>query len=211
MNFKNIYKKISPKLISSKKLILGFTLIETMVAITILLMAIAGPMEIASKSLLSAYYARDQITAYYLAQEGIEYLRNDRDNYYLQNPNVTNWPADFSSCVNTDPNHIGCEIGANSTINTAYSVMSCGSTCAPLNYASDLGFYSYAPTNGTTNLQSKYTRVVTVSPDPSGTPTPDSVLVTSTVYWSGVYLPGTTKSFTIKEVLYNWPIQPIQR
>ena len=72
----------------------GFTLIETMVAITVLMTAIVGPMEIASKALFSSYYARDQITAYYLAQEGIEIVRAKRDSYVLANP--TNYVANVS-------------------------------------------------------------------------------------------------------------------
>ncbi len=57
----------------------GFTLVETLVAITILLLAIGGPMFAVSQSLKSSYYARDQITAFYLAQDAIEYIRNLRD------------------------------------------------------------------------------------------------------------------------------------
>ncbi len=57
----------------------GFTLIETMAAIALLMLAILPPMELASQSLTAAYYSRDQITASYLAQEGIEIVRAVRD------------------------------------------------------------------------------------------------------------------------------------
>ena len=49
----------------------GFTLIETLIAITILTLAIAGPMVTASRSIVAAQTARDQLTASYLAQEGM--------------------------------------------------------------------------------------------------------------------------------------------
>ena len=62
----------------------GFTLTETMIAITILTFAVAGPLFTASRSIIAADIARDQLTASYLAQEGIEYVRMMRDNAMLR-------------------------------------------------------------------------------------------------------------------------------
>jgi prepilin-type N-terminal cleavage/methylation domain-containing protein len=61
----------------------GFTLIETMVAITIVTLSIAGPLYTASRAIVAAENARDQLIASYLAQEGIEYVRMMRDDEYL--------------------------------------------------------------------------------------------------------------------------------
>ena len=61
----------------------GFTLIETLIAITVLLLSITAPLHIASQALFSAFYARDEITAYYLAEEAIEYIKNSRDTRFL--------------------------------------------------------------------------------------------------------------------------------
>lgn len=57
----------------------GFTIIETLVAIAILLLSIIAPLTIAEKGLAGAEAARKEITAFYLAQEAIEYVRNVRD------------------------------------------------------------------------------------------------------------------------------------
>ena len=54
-----------------------------MVAITIVTLAVAGPLFSADRAIVAAQTARAQLTASYLAQEGIEYVRRMRDNEYL--------------------------------------------------------------------------------------------------------------------------------
>lgn len=62
----------------------GFTLVETLVAISILVMVIVGPMTIAQKGIQNAYFANDQVTAVFLAQEAIEGIRGLRDELALE-------------------------------------------------------------------------------------------------------------------------------
>jgi type II secretory pathway pseudopilin PulG len=57
----------------------AFTLIEALVAVSILMIAIAGPMTLAQKSLMSATLSKDQMIAGFLAQDGIEAVKNIRD------------------------------------------------------------------------------------------------------------------------------------
>lgn len=57
----------------------GFTLVETLVAISLLLLVIIGPMTIAQKGIKNAYFANEQTTAVFLAQEAIEAVRALRD------------------------------------------------------------------------------------------------------------------------------------
>ncbi len=61
----------------------GFTLVETMVAVAILALAVSGPLFAASRALVAADISQGQLTASYLAQEGIEYVRAMRDDAYL--------------------------------------------------------------------------------------------------------------------------------
>lgn len=61
----------------------GLTLIETLVAVSLLAVAIMAPMSLTTQSLSSAYYARDQMTAFHLAQEAIESVRSVRDENIL--------------------------------------------------------------------------------------------------------------------------------
>ncbi len=58
----------------------GFTIVETLVAIAILMIAIAGPLTIAQKGLMASIYARDQSVATFLAQDAMEFVKNYRDN-----------------------------------------------------------------------------------------------------------------------------------
>lgn len=61
----------------------GFTLIEAMIAVTILTLSVVGPLFTANRAILAAETARDQLTASYLAQEAIEYVRMMRDDAFL--------------------------------------------------------------------------------------------------------------------------------
>jgi prepilin-type N-terminal cleavage/methylation domain-containing protein len=58
----------------------GFTLVETLVAITILMIAIAGPLTVANKGYTASIDAKKQAVAMNLAQEGLEYLNHLKDN-----------------------------------------------------------------------------------------------------------------------------------
>jgi Tfp pilus assembly protein PilV len=70
----------------------GFTLVETLIAISIFSLSIIALMSILGGGISNTNYAKTKITASYLAQEGIEYVRNMRDNYVLYT-NITglNW------------------------------------------------------------------------------------------------------------------------
>jgi len=57
----------------------GFTIIETLVAISILMLSIVGPLTVSQKSLSASLYAKDQVIASFLAQDAMEYLKNIRD------------------------------------------------------------------------------------------------------------------------------------
>ncbi len=89
----------------------AFTLVETLVAIAILMVAVAGPLTIANKAYRASIDARNQTIAYNLAQEGLEYLNyeknNDswykKDNTTLENnvwgPDPLQRPSVFTTCA----------------------------------------------------------------------------------------------------------------
>ncbi len=61
----------------------GFTLVETLVAITILLLVIIGPISIAARGLQMSYQAGNELTAIFLAQEALESVIQLRDEQAL--------------------------------------------------------------------------------------------------------------------------------
>jgi prepilin-type N-terminal cleavage/methylation domain-containing protein len=75
----------------------AFTLVETMVAISILAIALMGPFTAVQNALTSSYVSRDRLIASTLAQEGLEYVRSVRDNNYLSS---FSWLDGFDSTEN---------------------------------------------------------------------------------------------------------------
>ncbi|MFA5778149.1 MAG: type II secretion system protein [Candidatus Paceibacterota bacterium] len=61
----------------------AFTLVETLVAISIFTMSILGLISILASGISNTGYAKQKMAATYLAQEGIEYARNVRDTNVL--------------------------------------------------------------------------------------------------------------------------------
>lgn len=61
----------------------GFSLVEVLVAITILLLVLAGPMRVLTSTTNSTAFSSEQIIATFLAQEGLELVELGRDNYLL--------------------------------------------------------------------------------------------------------------------------------
>lgn len=78
----------------------GFTLIETLFAILIFSASLVSLMSIAGRGIAAARSAREQTVAHYLAQEGLEVVRNIRDTNYI---NQQSWDTDFDFCIKSDP------------------------------------------------------------------------------------------------------------
>ena len=89
----------------------GFTLVETLVAIAIFSISILSILSILASSITATTYAKDKMIAGYLGQEGIEYIRNIRDDYMLYAsaytpPSTHDWSFfinEFSSCTANAP------------------------------------------------------------------------------------------------------------
>jgi len=166
----------------------GFTLIETLIAVLLLATAIAGPLTIASKSLTTALVAKDQIIAYYLAQDAIEYVRFKRDSNRLAG---VGWltgldgPDGSSGCLAVE----GCNVDS-----VAATVTACSSACTAIKFNTTSNTY-----NSTGTMAPAFTRTIKMN-----LKTIDEVLLTVTVTWSDVG--SVVHKITAKESLFNWQL-----
>jgi len=106
----------------------GFTLVETLVAIAILMIAIAGPLSVANKSLTAALYARDQLIASYLAQEATEVIYNIRDNNIKTGASFLDG---LSPCFGNSSSPSYCDVTASNPASLIYkgSAIDCTNGC----------------------------------------------------------------------------------
>ncbi len=125
----------------------GFTILEAIVAIAILSLSISGSFSAVQKSLSESIIAKDEIKAFYLAQEAVEIIRNKRDVNQLNkiNNGSGNWLAGISENV-VDPCYFGkiCQVDV---IPIPPSLTYCGSSswgsCPVLNQDPATSLYSY--------------------------------------------------------------------
>src|SRR3989344_4863849 len=75
----------------------GFSLLETTIAIAILVAAIIGPMALSSQSIRSASVEKNTIMASNLAQEGLELVKNIRFNNGRSDPKK-DWMQGLATC-----------------------------------------------------------------------------------------------------------------
>lgn len=187
--------------LNQKKRSSGFTLIEAMVAVSIVALSISGPLVGASRAIVLAQISRDQLTASYLAQEGIEYVRAMRDDAYLNaykagtmNTSSAAW-TDFIS-------------GA-----SAWSITQCMTRLCTLDPARSMGYGSTfslnvysgnAPlylSNGIYTEQQLGTKTAFTRTIQAASVSANEAVVTSTVSWSFHNMPYTV---TIVDHLTPW-------
>lgn len=175
----------------------GYSLIEVLVAVALLMFAIVGPMTIAVKSTQSAQYARQQNTAFFLAQEGISVVNTIRNNAALAKTlgSATDaWAWASNPALAPCFQNYGCDIDF---INTTLfnNVKSCSNinNCTLL-FNESAGRAVYQTVSGSA---SPYRRVITFQ-----TATPDEIIVTSRVEWDTKLL-GGVQTVSLSTSLFN--------
>lgn len=163
----------------------GFTLVETLVSISIFSVSLLGIMSVLASGISNTGYAKRKMTATYLAQEGIEYVRNMRDTYVLYNSNFLQFRNALNPCENSN-----CGINDTLDVNDNSFIFLCGDCKL---YIDSDGHYGKS---GSTD--SGFTRTIRMKKVGSGQ---DEVRILSTVSWTQGSGPF---SITFSENLYNW-------
>ncbi len=177
----------------------GQSLVEALVALSILVTALLGIETLLTRSFLLDRVTADQTKATYLASEGVEIMKSMIDHQVydaIANPGG----------IPTDPDTGGwnnfCELSPGSTgyYEVDYMATSCPSPINPVNASPILfdaasGLYSYNDPAGT---PSAFTRVVGVKKSLDN----NEIDILSTVTWSTSGVTG--QSLTVEDHFYNW-------
>lgn len=171
----------------------GFSLVESLVAITILTTAIGAPMFAVNSGLQSARWAKNEVIAYYLAQEAVEGLRFLRDNAILSNEPPF---SRFISCVGPG---VGpekkCSIDEqNLDTGPSYGMNECIGACPVLKFDPTANRYGYQSGNETVFRRDVFMQETHQAPPG----TTREVRVRVVVSWSDK---GTSRAVTVAEVL----------
>lgn len=170
------------------KLNKGFTIIESLVAITILVTVITGAMTAVQTGISSYTFSKNQIIANYLAQEGFEQLRYIRDTNALNNlPWLTSIAADAD-----DPCYFG-ETCTVSPLETTEAIRcSAPGSCPVIREDPVNGFHGYNAAWAATPFR----REIVLS-SING----NEIAATVTIYWTKG---SVTREFKVRENIFDW-------
>lgn len=171
----------------------GFTLVEVLVAITILLLVITGPMRTISRANTTTAFSSEQVTAFFLAQEGLELIQKGRDDVVLEQfredfggavYNEDPWDdfkSDFSSCESAT----GCSVSwAVTGTDDTVTISSCATPSNCLLHvrpgaARDV--YTHVSTGNSPTIFTRTIRMDFIGGGPGGRDV--GAIATSTVTW----------------------------
>ncbi|MFZ2831898.1 MAG: prepilin-type N-terminal cleavage/methylation domain-containing protein [Minisyncoccia bacterium] len=169
----------------------GFTLVETLVAIAILLIAVVGPISLIGNAIHNLYYAKDEMIAINLAQEGIEVVRQKRDSNLLSN---TAWDTGFAPVAGGAVKDYIVD-ATTGTLTACTIVTPCGVTQTPVYLDTTTGFYKQASTPPVGPIKTQFSRRISVSG------IGNERAVTTTVIWK---TGGTNGTVSVSENIFKW-------
>ena len=159
----------------------SFTLIEVMVAIFIITVGAGAAFALIRQTLFATSLLQDRLIAAYLAQEGIEIVKNIRDTNWLKKRSdfTIPWNNGFTNCQTPT----GCEGDYNAQSLVPYQDRNL--------YIDSDGFYSYSP-----GVLTKFKRKISIDEISS-----EKMRVLVEVKWTER---GRTHSFEALEHITNW-------
>ena len=166
----------------------GFTLVEALVALSILIVGIISGFILVTKALYDVTIIQDRLTASFLAQEGVELVRQIRDSNYLKSLGGTS--TDWDNNLKTDGDYL---ISAN--IDT-------GTVILPLPFWQDKSLY-YHPSSGVYNYDNSGGAVSTVFKRKINIKhlSTDEIQVQAIMGWQSK---GINFNLVVEDHLFNW-------
>ncbi len=183
--------------VAQKKSPVAFTLVEIMVTVAILLIGIVAALSAVTYGLRGGNDATNRVMATALASEGLELVRNIRDNNWINSRAFDTQLAD------------GTYIIYYASPGLATSVQAAGVNPPPLDFDSSSGLYGYNSAHwaGSTfpaGTPSRFTRTITILHQIDSVANtaskPKYLHVTATVTWQD----HGTKQIKLDTHLYDW-------
>ena len=161
----------------------GFSLIEVIVAVSILSTGIVASTALINRTISAGLVVRNQLVAVNLAQEGMEVIHNIRHTNWIEDAEWDDGLIPGNSCVQFDSTEL-INPGTCGDINPNERMLYISNDGAKINY-----------THGPTPTPANFFRHINISSgDDNGTP---YKLINSTVAWRNT-------SISVVERLYNW-------
>ncbi|MEK7645100.1 MAG: hypothetical protein AAB391_02165 [Patescibacteria group bacterium] len=187
----------------------GFTLLETLVAVSLLMLSIVGPLTIAQKSVKTSTYTKNRTTAYYLAQDAMEFLRNVRDTNSLQGGTWNTLGNVYALCIvgkcDVDTQYSPSEAISN-TVTRAVTILPCSVNCDPLTFLSSpllpfSGYFGHAPISDGI-IESQFRREITISPLNVSPDSRELLIRVDVIWYEGIL--GGEKKISLYDEVYDW-------
>lgn len=170
----------------------SFTLIETLVAIAILLVAVTAAMTLSFQSIRNASLIKNKFIASMLAQEGIELVKNQRDSNFIDNKD---WLCNIEAAPGCSGNPCGGANGCQAILNPANGKVNftpCARGCDLMSINRNY-FYGYLGGGSETIFRRRILVNEIVNDAEAG--------ITVIVEWPERF---STQSITIVGSIFNW-------
>jgi len=170
----------------------GFTLLEVIIAVFIIAVGVAGVAKIMPSLIVDSSVNQSRLVAAYLAQEGIEIVRNIRDTNWLENQyggSPVAWDDGFSPCISANG---GCDIDYYG-VAAPPIIHPFSGTGLKLAITPSPAGYNHSFGNDTT----KFVRKITIDKNATN----DILTVTVNVSWDDR---GKHYDFPVQDKLYKW-------
>lgn len=188
----------------------GFTLLETVVAVTLLFVATMGPLTLMTKSLSDFYASQNKLIALHLAQEGIELVRVVREHNAICDFLAPGWAWDHDSRGGGNLQSINRKVDATDWTDTftcggvTYNNPKFSGGCTGVGNRIRMdGNARYGYVTGTHTIFNRCLTIANPAFAEDGIIPADQMLdVVSTVTWAERR--GPTRTITLQTRLYRW-------